>query len=762
MTTPGRSFEYEVSSETVNAGRSPDGNQLVIDDAEVSRWHCRFEFSKKSAMRNKCRVVDLQSANGTVVNEKRIDEEEDGVLVRDGDVVSIGMSQIKFVARCDSSARKSKDKGSVREPSKRREPLRAVRQVESVSSSKSSALPAKSRKSDASKSRKSEVSKSRKSGARLSKGGKCLSNIQEIAERRKERREQQRRKHALAQEKRSSLGSDQDLTFVQMVESWRRENSSRANNEKYRKCVFKPSEKIRVCVRKRPMNSSESKRDSDVCTCLSDRSHQQLVIHEPKKRVDLTTYMENHEFDFDQVFDERSSNEEVYLATTYPLLKYVFEGRNATCFAYGQTGSGKTFTMAGDVERGVVGVNQHVAQDLFMLRNSIRSDVLVFGSYFEIYGGQVYDLLNERQLLRVMENGKRKVCVTGMREVGMTSPQDMLMALKEGNSLRATGCTSANDRSSRSHAIFQISLRLPGRYKKQLFGKLSLVDLAGSERGADTAHSDRRTRIEGAQINKSLLALKECIRALSNSKRHKPFRASKLTQVLKDSFVGSSRTVMIATVSPAALNAEHTCNTLRYASRVKDISSNASNASSDVEMVPFSVLRRKFQRATRNESEEEIVASGHVANNEDGEVDVDELHEYDDGADLEVLQRSLDEPHDTPSEEGTSAKETDGSHQSMFEYSMAVSRLVSAESKLVQAHENMLKMQEEVLPEEQELFRVASTGAKGHDSEVYAKRLDELLKRKIHEMERVRSQISSLKDLLRKEEEMAAQERHSK
>lgn len=106
----------------------------------------------------------------------------------------------------------------------------------------------------------------------------------------------------------------------------------------------------------------------------------------------------------------------------------------------------------------------------------------------------------------------------------------------------------------------------------KLVGKLSFIDLAGSERGADTTDNDKQTRIEGAEINKSLLALKECIRALDNDQIHIPFRGSKLTEVLRDSFVGNSRTVMISCISPGSGSCEHTLNTLRYADRVKSLS----------------------------------------------------------------------------------------------------------------------------------------------------------------------------------------------
>lgn len=118
--------------------------------------------------------------------------------------------------------------------------------------------------------------------------------------------------------------------------------------------------------------------------------------------------------------------------------------------------------------------------------------------------------------------------------------------------------------SSRSHAILQINIRTGSK----VTGKLSFIDLAGSERGADVVEHHKQTRIDGAEINKSLLALKECIRALDLNKHHTPFRGSKLTLVLKDSFMGNCKTLMIGTISACNKDAEHTLNTLRYADRV--------------------------------------------------------------------------------------------------------------------------------------------------------------------------------------------------
>ncbi|KFU86763.1 Kinesin-like KIF24 [Chaetura pelagica] len=146
--------------------------------------------------------------------------------------------------------------------------------------------------------------------------------------------------------------------------------------------------------------------------------------------------------------------------------------------------------------------------------------------------------------------------------------QYILQVILKGGKERSTGATGVNSDSSRSHAIIQIQIKDTAN---RTLGRISFIDLAGSERAADARDSDRQTKMEGAEINQSLLALKECIRALDQEHAHTPFRQSKLTQVLKDSFIGNSKTCMIANVSPSHIATEHTLNTLRYADRVKEL-----------------------------------------------------------------------------------------------------------------------------------------------------------------------------------------------
>uniref|UniRef100_A0A6P7GYZ4 Kinesin-like protein Klp10A n=1 Tax=Diabrotica virgifera virgifera TaxID=50390 RepID=A0A6P7GYZ4_DIAVI len=159
-------------------------------------------------------------------------------------------------------------------------------------------------------------------------------------------------------------------------------------------------------------------------------------------------------------------------------------------------------------------------------------------TYQNIFLGKVFDLLNNKAKLRILEDGKQQVQVVGLEEKVVNNVQEVLGFIQKGNQARTSGQTFANNNSSRSHAVFQIYLRSNNNMSK-IHGKFSLIDLAGNERGADTSSANRQTRMEGAEINKSLLALKECIRALGRKGAHLPFRVSKLTQVGKCHFVKS-------------------------------------------------------------------------------------------------------------------------------------------------------------------------------------------------------------------------------
>lgn len=254
---------------------------------------------------------------------------------------------------------------------------------------------------------------------------------------------------------------------------------------------------ITVCVRKRPLNKREiQKKEVDVITIPSKN---QLIVHEPKNKVDLTKYLENQLFRFDYAFDETCSNAMVYKYTAQPLIKTIFEGGFATCFAYGQTGSGKTHTMGGDFngknQDCQKGIYAMAAADVFRLANSPKYrqlNLVVSSSFFEIYSGKVFDLLNNKAKLRILEDGKQQVQVVGLTELVVSSVEDVLKLIQKGNQARTSGQTFANANSSRSHAVFQIYLRSNNNMHK-IHGKFSLIDLAGNERGADTSSANRQT-----------------------------------------------------------------------------------------------------------------------------------------------------------------------------------------------------------------------------------------------------------------------------
>ena len=329
--------------------------------------------------------------------------------------------------------------------------------------------------------------------------------------------------------------------------------------------------KIHVIVRKRPANHREyAQNDIDI---ISTKNKNTIIVKELKNKFDLTKYIEEHKFTFDRTYDENSSNQLIYNEMLKPMIEAAFNKTKISCFAYGQTGSGKTYTMLGnnhiknDTGPQVPGLYLLSCIDLFNFLKQ-RPNLELWVSFYEIYCNKLFDLLNNKNILQAREDGKGNICIVGLLEKQTKNIEELLDIIDFGLNSRTVGITGANLDSSRSHAILQINIKTK---EKEIYSKVSFIDLAGSERAVDTIDTNKKTKIDGAEINKSLLALKECIRALDLEKRHKPFRGSKLTLVLKDSFMGNCQTLMIANISPCLSCSEHTLNTLRYADRVKEL-----------------------------------------------------------------------------------------------------------------------------------------------------------------------------------------------
>ncbi|KAH3668182.1 hypothetical protein OGAPHI_001936 [Ogataea philodendri] len=286
-----------------------------------------------------------------------------------------------------------------------------------------------------------------------------------------------------------------------------------------------------------------------------------------------------HRFVFDKLFDEETSQNQVYEFSTKPLLDSVLNGFNATIFAYGATGCGKTYTISGTPES--PGIIFLAMQDLFNRisdsEDTHKTELSL--SYLEIYNETIRDLLNpetDPRSLILREDETKRISVANLSSHTPHSVEDVMDLIIIGNNNRTVSPTEANSTSSRSHAILQINVlqkpRTADLNEEHTFATLSIIDLAGSERASATRNKGARLH-EGANINKSLLALGNCINALCDPRKrnHVPYRDSKLTRLLKFSLGGNCKTFMIVCVSPSSRHYDETLNTLKYADRAKEI-----------------------------------------------------------------------------------------------------------------------------------------------------------------------------------------------
>ncbi|XP_042308114.1 kinesin-like protein KIF19 isoform X2 [Sceloporus undulatus] len=337
-------------------------------------------------------------------------------------------------------------------------------------------------------------------------------------------------------------------------------------------------QQLTVALRIRPISMAELEEGATLIAHKVD--DQMVVLMDPLEDPDdvlRANRSREKSYMFDVAFDFAATQDIVYQATTKGLIKGVISGYNATIFAYGPTGCGKTYTMLGtDSEPGIY---VRTLNDLFYAIEETSNDMEyeVSMSYLEIYNEMIRDLLNPSLgYLDLREDSKGVIQVAGITEVSTINAKEIMQLLMKGNKQRTQEPTAANRTSSRSHAVLQVTVRQKSRIKNIMqevrVGRLFMIDLAGSERASQTQNRGQRMK-EGAHINRSLLALGNCINALSDRAgvKYVNYRDSKLTRLLKDSLGGNSRTVMIAHISPASSAFEESRSTLTYAERAKSI-----------------------------------------------------------------------------------------------------------------------------------------------------------------------------------------------
>lgn len=375
----------------------------------------------------------------------------------------------------------------------------------------------------------------------------------------------------------------------------------------------KASEALKVVARCRPLSRKEEAAGHEQILTM-DVKLGQVTLRNPR----ATPGELPKTFTFDAVYDASSKQADLYDETVRPLIDSVLQGFNGTVFAYGQTGTGKTYTMQGTwVEPEQRGVIPNAFEHIFThISRSQNQQYLVRASYLEIYQEEIRDLLAKEpgKRLELKENPETGVYIKDLSSFVTKNVKEIEHVMNLGNQTRAVGSTLMNELSSRSHAIFVITIECSERGSDGQdhirVGKLNLVDLAGSERqnkagptaqgnstaqgsgstGGGGSNSGERPK-EASKINLSLSALGNVIAALAgNRSTHIPYRDSKLTRLLQDSLGGNAKTIMVATLGPASHSYDESLSTLRFANRAKNIK-NKPRVNED----PKDTLLREFQ-----------------------------------------------------------------------------------------------------------------------------------------------------------------------
>jgi len=622
-------------------------------------------------------------------------------------------------------------------------------------------------------------------------GKKSIAEEMEILRQRREERKNREEKRANPQFiSNNEMGKTMDADYEKMI----RKKKTEIYQNKPALHTTSDKTKISVLVRKRPLSKKEMQNGEIDCVSVINPK---IIIHECKIKIDgITKYLEDHEFYFDNTFGEDSETEDIYDCSVGPMIDFVLNKGIVTCFAYGQTGSGKTYTMKG--------IQNLAIESLFSELNKRNKNFNLYISFFEIYGGRLFDLLNNKAKLQVLDDKNGKVQIFGLQEIPADNPQDMTYIIDQANAIRTTHNTVTNETSSRSHAICNIVIKEDG--SNDVYGKLSLVDLAGSERAQETQSNNRQRRAEGAEINKSLLALKECIRALDarkssgNNDIHVPFRASKLTHVLRDSFISKSdkcKIIMISCVSPCYTSSNHTINTLRYSDRLKEKTStmqkinniNNNNQNRPRNKSHYSSSNREQNNKMLKKDKEKVVDKSNpdlkdainmnvfdVRDDILNDINFDEKMIIDD----DILDRDLPSNNKANNNEDekieedlennehdiddllylkkTVSKEGKYISDEFIKYQLLTEKIIEDEDDIVSTHMNVIKDDAKILTEEGELI----TKIKGINSDLneeftmdeYLNRLEMIIDKKINMYSDLKDKLDIYKEHIKEEDEM--------